>query len=176
MLGLGEGFEIVRKTVEEAASANAGDMGDGGAELAGSVKKTINPKNEREGVNRRKKMLNSVLECQEVTSRVKCVEDKNPQTQRQDMEEGEDLLDTSEEMVDEDQSVDEAHGKLCSSNRGLDGRQKNVVKEVYRKEQGGEGETENTVEESEEDSTLLAIRYYGEVKEVNDPQIPQKMS
>ena len=78
-------------------------------------------------------------------------------------------------MVDEDQSVDEAHGKLCSSNRGLDGRQKNVVKEVYRKEQGGEGETENTVEESEEDSTLLAIRYYGEVKEVNDPQIPQEM-
>ena len=175
MLSLGEGFEIVRKTVEEAASANAGDMGDGGAELAGSVKKTINPKNEREGVNRRKKMLNSVLEGQEVTSRVKCVEDKNPQTQRQDMEEGEDLLDTSEEMVDEDQSVDEAHGKLCSSNRGLDGRQKNVVKEVYRKEQGGEGETENTVEESEEDSTLLAIRYYGEVKEVNDPQIPQEM-
>ena len=120
-------------------------------------------------------MLNSVLEGQEVTSRVKCVEDKIPQTQIQDMEEGEDLLDTSEEMVDEDQSVDEAHGKLCSSNRGLDGRQKNVVKEVYRKEQGGEGETENTVEESEEDSTLLAIRYYGEVKEVNDPQIPQEM-
>ena len=37
---------------------------------------------------------------------------------------------------------------------------------MLREEQRGEVETENTLEESEEDSKLLTIRYQGEAMEV----------
>ena len=101
--------------------------------------------------------------------------EKKQQHKSQEMEVGGDLLDTSEEMVDEEfESGGEGHG----INGSLEERNKKVLEEkvlrekvlgeeVVRAEQRGEGETGNTLEESEEDFKLLTIRYQGEDKEVH---------
>ena len=95
---------------------------------------------------------------------------KKLQLKSQEMGEGGDLLDTSEEIIDEEfEPVGEGH----STNPSLEERNEKVLKEVVREVQGVEGETGTTLEESEEESKLLTIRYQGEEKKVYtfDPHI-----
>ena len=108
-------------------------------------------------------------ECLEVTNEKLAMAkgvgegEKEQKHKRQETNLGGDLLDTSDEMVDEEhESGGEGHSTNVSN---LEERNKRVLgEEVMR----GEGETGNTLEESEEDSKLLTIRYQGEEKEVEN--------
>ena len=99
--------------------------------------------------------------AEEESTMVKRVSGMEKKQQHKSLErEGEgDLLDTSEEMVDEEY---ESGGEGHSINGKLEEKNKKVLREEHR----GESETENTLEESEEDSKLLTIRYQGEAMEV----------
>ena len=163
---------MVRKVQEEGTNgddaATAGDIA--GAEVTERLKKK-NINTSAAGRNRKQNRPSLVPE----SSRGKKLQFKS-----QEMGEGgDDLLDTSEEMVDEEfESIGEGH----SINPSLEERKKEVVreeqgsleernekkvlKEVVREEERVEGETGITLEESEEDSKLLTIRYQGEEKEV----------
>ena len=184
MLGLAEGFEVVRKTQdEEAAAADGNDAADAGvdsdpapdasvdsAAADAEVLKRVKRKNmstESGGSKRNQKRPSLAPEYREVTNEKLAIakgvgEGEKEQThKRQETNLGRDLLDTSDEMVDEEhESGGEGHSTNVSN---LEERNKRVLgEEVMR----GEGETGNTLEESEEDSKLLTIRYQGEEKEV----------
>ena len=178
VLGLAEGFEVVRKIQnEEGVAADDNDAGGSGVAAVAEVSKRVKGKNMTVAAAGRKSEQNRpplAPECveaaEEESTMAKHVvgREKKHQHKSQEMEGGGDLLDTSEEMVDEElESVGEV-GEGHSTNRDLEERNKKVLKEAtVREEQRGEGETGNTFEESEEDSKFLAISYQGEVAEVN---------
>ena len=175
---------MVRKIQEGGTNgdgaASAGDIA--GAEVTERVKKKST--NTTAAGRKRKQTRPSLVP---ESSRVKKLQLKS-----QGIGEGEDLLDTSEEMVDEEfEPVGEGHGtnlKLEERNKKVlqkvvreeqgnleERNKKKVFKEVVREEQGGEGETGITLEESEEDSKLLTIRYQGEEKEVYTVLVTSKV-
>lgn len=165
VLGLAGGFEVVRKIQNEEGVA-ADDNGGSGGDTVAEVSKRMKRKNMTDAAVGRKTKQNRTplapgcLEAAEKESMVKRVSGREKkQHKSQEMEGGGDLLDTSEEMVDEE--YESGVEGLCI-NRNSEERNKKVLGE----EQRGESETENTVEESEEDSKLLTIRYQGEVMEV----------
>ena len=145
-------------------AANAGGNGDAaGAEVIKRVKR----KNMTTTAAGKRKQNEPSLapECREVAEEgltmAKGVSGREKkQHKSQEMKDEGDLLDTSEEMVDEEyESGGEGHS--------INGNLKERNKKVLREEQRGEVETENTLEESEEDSKLLTIIYQGEAMEVH---------
>ena len=174
---------MVRKNQnEESAAADGNDAanagGNGGAAGAEVIKRVKRKNMTAAAAGRKRKQSSSPLapECREVAEEelamVKGIGGREEkQTHKsQEVKGGGDLLDTSEEMVDEEyESGGEGHG----INGSLEERNKKVLEEkvlgeeVVRAEQRGEGETGNTLEESEEDFKLLTIRYQGEDKEVH---------
>ena len=167
---------MVRKVQDEASatadgnnSADAGGVGVA-AEVAERLKRKTKTTAAAVGRKKKRNRPSLVHESRELAEESGMVKDvsrlKRQQEQSQEMNGGDDLLDTSEEMVDEEfESVEEGHG----TNRDLEERNEMVLKDkaTVREEQRGEGEAGNTFEESEEDSRLLTISYQGEVAEVN---------
>ena len=169
VLGLAEGFEVVRKIQnEEGVAADDNDAGGSGVAAVAEVSKRVKGKNMTVAAAGRKSEQNRpplAPECveaaEEESTMAKHVigREKKQQHKSQEMEVGGDLLDTSEEMVDEEY---ESGGEGHSINGKLEEKNKKGLREEHR----GESETENTLEESEEDSKLLTIRYQGEAMEV----------
>merc|ERR1719341_1218681 len=165
VLGLAGGFEVVRKNQnEESAAADGNDAanagGNGGAAGAEVIKRVKRKNMTAAAAGRKRKQSSSPLapECREVAEEelamVKGIGGREEkQTHKsQEVKGGGDLLDTSEEMVDEEyESGGEGHG----INGYLEERNKKVLEEkVLEEKQRGEGETGNTLEESEEDFNL----------------------
>ena len=179
---------MVRKNQnEEGAAADGNDAanaGGNGSVTGAEVIKRVKRKNmtaAAAGRKRKQSRPSLAPECREVAEEELAMAKgvggrEEKQTHKiQEVKGGGDLLDTSEEMVDEEyESGGEGHG----INGSLEERNKKVLEEkvlrekvlgeeVVRAEQRGEGETGNTLEESEEDFKLLTIRYQEEETEVH---------
>ena len=166
---------------EEGAAADGNDAanagGNGGVAGAEVIKRVKRKSMTAAGGKRKQSRSPLALECREVAEEESIMAKgvsgrEEKQTHKsQEVKGGGDLLDTSEEMVDEEyESGGEGHGingSLEERNKKVLEEEKVLGEEVVRAEQRGEGETGNTLEESEEDSKLLTIRYRGEEKEVH---------
>ena len=169
---------VSKNQYEEGAAAHGKDAAGAGRDsVADGAEggKRVEKKNMTTAAGRQRKRNRPSLapECREVVEEELSMSkgvggrEKKQKHKSQEMKGGGDLLDTSEEMVDEEY---ESGGEGHCINRNLEERNRKLLGEevmALREEQRGEGDMGNTLEESEEDSKLLTIRYQGEVKEVH---------